>query len=254
MNRSIREIATPFTQQEADTFIPSISPEGMPYIISSVVPASELSPANDGLLDDSTPARVIRRYYINQPDGKLQIYEGACLYPYCGTSTMFAHVEVVFEEVPIPHESVLKWCALALKAGPASIKARDNQLVVTEGNTLHYLWRVLSLDAEASLAGTRAPLDITGLHLWRWHPLQADSLLVPEDVSVTDYGEMGAFGRWACGRVTLDIQPNSYGMVQHVLTTSRGTRPIDWDSYTSHVPDHEPVHKLYMALLGEGLV
>lgn len=248
MNRSIREIATAFTQQEADTFTPSISPEGMPYIISSVVPSSELSAPNDSLLLDNepTPPRAIRRYYINQSDGKLQIYEGACLYPYHGVTTMFAHVEVVFEEVPIPHESVLKWCALALKAGPASNKARDNQLVVTEGNTLHYLWRVLSLDAEASLAGTRAPLDITGLHLWRWHPLETGELL-------------GDYGKWVCGRVSLSIEPKVVGPylivgTEHVLTTSRGTRPIDWDTYTSHVPDHEPVHKLYMALLGEGLV
>lgn len=247
MNRLIREIAATFTQEEADTFTPSISPEGMPYIISSVVPPSELT-ASDSLLDDEpTPARAIRRYYINQPDGKLQIYEGACLYPYAGVTTMFAHVEVVFEEVPIPHESVLKWCALALKAGPASNKARDNQLVVTEGNTLHYLWRVLSLDAEASLAGTRAPLDITGLHLWRWHPSHEYDLLGNSDRS--------EHGRWVCGRVSLSIEPpGPDGMVHHVLTTSRGTRPIDWDTYTSHVPDHEPVHKLYMALMGEGLV
>jgi hypothetical protein len=249
MNRSIREIATSFTQGEADTFTPSISPEAMPYIISSVVPPSELAPSSTLLLPDDTdtPApRAIRRYYINQPDGKLQIYEGACLYPYHGITTMFAHVEVVFEEVPIPHESVLKWCALALKAGPASTKARDNQLIVAEGNTLHYLWRVLSLDAEASLAGTRAPLDITGLHLWRWHPLESGELL-------------GDYGKWVCGRVSLSIEPKVVGphnivATEHVLTTSRGTRPIPWDAYTSHVPDHEPVHKLYMALMGEGLV
>jgi hypothetical protein len=242
MNRSIREIATPFTQAEADTFTPSISPEGMPYIISSVVPISDvvpLSAAADSLLEEPALPRAIRRYYINQEGGALQIYQGACLYPYHGIITMFAHVEVLFEEVPIPHESVLKWCALALKAGPASTKARDNQLIVAEGNTLHYLWRVLSLDAEASLAGTRHPLDITGLHLWRWHP----DLLVEHRI-----------GRWACGRVTLDQVPTDDGSEEYILTTSRGTRPIDWDSYTSHVPDHEPVHKLYMALMGEGLV
>ena len=248
MNRSIREIATPFTQGEADTFTPSISPEGMPYIISSVVPPSELVPSSDTLLgDDPTPPRAIRRYYINQDEGALQIYQGACLYPYCGTTTMFAHVEVVFVEVPIPHESVLKWCALALKAGPASNKARDNQLVVTEGNTVHYLWRVLSLEAEASLAGTRAPLDITGLHLWRWHP--------SHEYDVLGNSEPSTQGRWVCGRVSLSIEtPGSDGIVDHILTTSRGTRPIPWDAYTSHVPDHEPVHKLYMALMGEGLV
>jgi len=247
MNRSIREIATPFTQAEADTFTPSISPEGMPYIISSVVPPSELSAASDSLLvpdgSDTRTPRAIRRYYINQEEGALQIYQGACLYPYRGTTTMFAHVEVLFEELPIPHESVLKWCALALKAGPASTKARDNQLVVVEGNTLHYLWRVLSLEAEASLAGTRAPLDITGLHLWRWQPLDSGELL-------------GDYGKWVCGRVSLSIEPKPHLIVgtEHILTTSRGTRSIDWDTHTSHVPDHEPVHKLYMALMGEGLV
>ena len=152
-------------------------------------------------------------------------------------TTMYAHVEVVFDEVPVPHESVLKWCSLALKAGPISASARTNQLVVVQGNHLHYMWRVLSMEAEAALLCTRS-LDITNLHLWRWHPSN------------------GAIeGRWVCGRVSLDIQPSTLlDTASYTLTTSRGARPINSAGLTSFVPDDEPIHKLYFTLLGEGLL
>lgn len=236
MKRLIREVVPTFTQEQADAFTPSIYPESLPYILSSVVPV-------DGV---GTFPRPIRKYYINtdgsddKTGGSLQIYQGGYIYPYWGVDTLFAHVEVVFDEIPIPHESILKWCALALKGGPISSSARANQLVVVEGNHLHYLWRVLSLEAEAALTDSSRSLDITNLHLWRKQ--------LPN--------------RWVCGRVSLDIQdaPLEGGSLldipgpSYILTTSRGTRPIDWDHHTASVPDSEPIHKLYMSLLGENLL
>ncbi|WOL31471.1 hypothetical protein [Microcoleus phage My-WqHQDG] len=227
--RTIRQVTRAFTQEEADTFTPSITPESLPYILSSVVPL-------DGT---GTFPRTIKKYYISGIDGALQIYQGAYLYP-SDTSTasvMYAHVEVVFDEVPVPHESVLKWCSLALKAGPISASARANQLVIVQGNHLHYMWRVLSVEAEAALPSTRS-LDITNLHLWRWHP-------VVEDMA----------GKWVCGRVSLDIQLSTLlDQSSYTLTTSRGARTIDWAGLTSFVCDDEPIHKLYFTLLGEGLL
>ena len=225
MSRKIREVVPSFTHEEAYSFTPTISPEAFPYILSSVV-------SLDGVVE---PPRPIQKYYINASDGSMQIYQGAYIYPYPvkggeGSNTMYGHVEVVFDEVPLPHESVLKWCCLALKAGPISSQARANQLVVVHGNHLHYLWRVLSVEAEATLPDTRS-LDISTLHLWRWRPTE------------------GGCGRWVCGRVSIDVHPPDY-----TITTSRGTRLMDWAGATSFVPDDEPIHKLYMALLGENLL
>jgi hypothetical protein len=236
MPRTIRQVTRTFTQEEADTFTPSITPESLPYILSSVVPL-------DGT---GTFPRAIRKYYISTEslgDGTaLQIYQGAYLYPYmsgAAPTAMYGHVEVVLDEVPVPHESVLKWCSLALKAGPISASARANQLVIVQGNHLHYMWRVLSVEAEVALPSTRS-LDITNLHLWRWHPVG--------DVDSIE-------GRWVCGRVSLGIQPSTLlDLPAYTLTTSRGVRTIDWADLTSFVPDDEPIHRLYFTLLGEGLL
>ena len=211
----MREVIQQYTQEEADNFVPSICPEHTTWILSSVVPRVEGAPP-------------IRKYHISrESNGALLVYQAGYIYPYCGTPTMFAHVEVVFDEMPVPHESILKWSALALRAGPASDSARANQLVVVQGTHLHYIWRVLSVEAEAALPTARS-LDITNLHLWREYE----------------------GGRWACGRVSLTHD----GGGQHVLTTSRGTRPIDWDGTTKGIPEEEPIHKLYMVLLSEGLL
>lgn len=210
MRRVIREVAPTFTQGQADDFIPSISPEALPYILSSVVSM------------DGSVGGPIRKYPIHILDGTPEVYQGAYIYPYWGRDTMYAHVEVVFDEVPLPHESVLKWCALSMKAGPISSKARANQLIVVQGNHLHYLWRVLSLESEATIPTARS-LDISNLHLWRW-----------------------VMGKWVCGRTSLDTDNWS-------LITSRAVTNIDPHTF-SFIPDGEPIHKLYMALLGGNLL
>jgi hypothetical protein len=231
IKRSIRESCTVFTQEQADTFTPSITPEALPYILSSVVSLDEEERPSE--------PRVIRKYYINTCTGVQEIYQGAYIYPYWGKDTMFAHVEIVFDEVPVPHESILKWCSLALKAGPVSSSARANQLVVTKGNRLHYLWRVISIEAESVLPLSRS-LDITGLHLWRWHG---------------DESHDSSYGRWVCGKVSLTIERNELlDVLEHTLTTSRGSRLIDWAQHTVHVEDTEVVHQLYMSLLAEALL
>lgn len=218
MKRVIREVAPTFTQEQADDFIPNISPEALPYILSSVVSA-------DG------PSGSIRKYPIHILDGTPEVYQGAYIYPYWGMETMYAHVEVVFDEVPLPHESVLKWCALSMKAGPVSSKARANQLVVVQGNHLHYLWRVLSIESERTILNTRS-LDISNLHLWRW-------IMGAPGVCCVDQG------KWVCGRTSLDSN--------WVLTTPRSVTNIDPQTF-AFIPDGESIHKLYMALLGSNLL
>lgn len=229
MKRSMREVIQQYTQEEADNFVPSICPEHTTWILSSVVPRVEGAPH-------------IRKYHISkEPNGSLLVYQAGYIYPYCGTPTMFGHVEVVFDEMPVPHESILKWSALALRAGPASDSARANQLVVVQGTHLHYIWRVLSVEAEVVLPTTRS-LDITNLHLWREY----------EGGVTTEEGGLPCSThseRWACGRVSL-----THDGGQRMLTTSRGTRPVDWDTITSGIPEEEPIHKLYMVLLSEGLL
>ena len=260
IKRSIRESCKVFTQEQADTFTPSITPEALPYILSSVVLLDEEERPLDGVREP----RVIKKYYINIEDGVQEIYQGAYIYPYWGKGTMFAHVEIVFDEVPVPHESILKWCSLALKAGPVSSSARANQLVVTKGNRLHYLWRVISIEAENALAPSRS-LDITGLHLWRWHsaeshtpslgskPLASRPLV--SAVGHDPWGGVSDPNRWVCGRVSLAIERNELlGVLEYTLTTSRGSRLIDWAQHTVHVEDTEVVHQLYMSLLAENLL
>ena len=222
MKRMIREVALVYTQAQADDFTPSISPEALPYILSSVVREGSDDTENLGV-----GKGTIKKYPIHTLDGSPEVYQGAYIYPYWGVQTMYAHVEVVFDEVPLPHESVLKWCALSMKAGPISAKARANQLVVVQGNHLHYLWRVLSVEEEAALSNDRS-LDITNLHLWRWVPPY----------------------KWVCGRTSVDT---SAGEHEWTLITSRATSKIDCQAL-SYIPDGEPVHKLYMALLGENLL
>jgi hypothetical protein len=224
--RLIREVAIPYTEEDANKFIPTIYPESLPYILSSVV-------TNDGVV----PNRAIKKFYISRDEqGSPLVYQGAYVYPYCGTNTMFSHVEVVFEDIPVPHESILKWCSLALKAGPTSRQSRANQLVVIVGNHLHYLWRVTSIEGEKALVPESRSLDITGLHLWRYKHTYN------KDTEITNV-------HWVCGKVSIEAGDGAYG-----ITTSRGTRPIEWDKYASIVSPSEPVQALYMTLLGENMI